>query len=286
MLVWIVGKDGLVGKSLVRNLNFMHVGSGRKEADVTDPKSLEAFFLEHHPTHIINCSAIVSVDSCENSLKSKAEEVNIDGVRNLALLSKKYNVKFVHISTDYVFDGAKGSDYTEEDETNTVNEYGRTKLAGEEVLQEILTDALIIRTASLYGFDKKGLIDGLVETLQKNEVCSFVTDQISSPTFVEDLEKGVGALLKENGIFHFVNKGHCSRFELLCFVKDLMEKYKIPMLCKKVEKKRQKDFQREAIRPVRSVLSTKKVEKFLDFPIRGWMEALEEFFVNKWVDNG
>jgi dTDP-4-dehydrorhamnose reductase len=285
MLVWIVGKDGLVGKSFLRNLHLMHIGSGR-EIDVTDPKALEVFFLKHHPTHIINCSAVVCVDSCENTLKGKAHSVNIDGVKNLALLCKKYGVKLIHISTDYVFDGTKGSNYFEEDQTNPVNEYGKTKLEGEKVLQQILKDGLIIRTASLYGFDKKGLIDDLVERLKTNKVCSFVTDQISSPTYVEDLVKGVEKLLDQSGVFHFVNSGHCSRFELLVFVKHLMQKYNIPIVCQKVEKKTQNDFKRAAKRPIYSALSTKKVEKYLDFLVRNWQEALEEYFVNKWVDRG
>lgn len=284
MLVWVAGKDGLVGKAMIECLEVMHIGTGKDDVDIENFPSIEEFFLKHHPTHIINCTAVVEVDKTENELLDKAKAVNIDGVENLARLAKKYDVKLMHISTDYVFDGTSASSYKEEDKTNPVNAYGKTKLAGENILFTICPEAVCVRTASVYGYGKKGLIDSLVELLKQQEVCSFVTDQISSPTHADDLTKAVTYLFQSQGVFHFVNEGFCSRYELLEFVKHLMDKYKIPHACKKLEKKKQIDFKRPAKRPVRSVLSTEKITKLLDYPIRSWQNALEEYFVRKWVD--
>ncbi len=281
MLVWVVGKDGLVGQSLMKAL-FDGVGSSRSQADVTDKKALEAFFKEYKPTHIVNCSAIVEVDKVENDFANLAKKINVDGVENLAYIAKKNRVKLIHISTDYVFDGEKKDAYTESDPTRAINVYGQTKLLGEEKLFSIYPSAVSIRTASLFGYGKPGLIDSMVRLLQKNETCSFAIDQVSTPTLVDDLVKAILSLLDKEGIFHFVNRGFCSRFELLTFIKELMEKYHVPCKCTHIEAKLQADFQRPALRPHRSVLSTKKIEPFLPFTIRSWMEVVEEFFAHQW----
>lgn len=282
MLVWVVGAQGLLGQSMMEVLDLPLVGSSHEDVDILNLSQMEAFYLEHRPTHIINCTAVVEVDKCEKELYQPAEDINVKGVVHLATLSKKYGIKVIHISTDYVFDGTKGSDYVEEDRTNPINRYGKTKLKGEQRLLEILPDSVIIRTASLYGKAKSGLIDSLVSMLGNFEECSFVTDQISTPTNVDDVSMATKCLLEQSGIYHFVNKGFCSRYDLLVFVKALMEKYKMPVACKMMKPCAQRDFPRPAIRPVRSVLSTKKVEPLLDFKIRPWEMALESFFVDKW----
>jgi len=281
MLVWVVGKDGLVGQSMMKAL-FDAVGSSRSQADVTNIKALEEFYKEYKPTHIINCSAVVHVDRSENDLASLARKINVDGVQNLAKIAKKNRVKLIHISTDYVFDGEKKDAYTEQDSTKAINVYGQTKLIGEEKLFSTYPAAVLVRTASLFGYGKPGLIDSMVRLLQKNETCSFVTDQVSTPTFVEDLTQAIVCLLDQEGIFHFVNRGFCSRYELLTFVKELMEKYHVPCKCTHVQTKLQSDLPRVAIRPHRSVLSTKKIEQILPFAIRPWQDAVEEYFVNQW----
>ncbi|MCH9811552.1 dTDP-4-dehydrorhamnose reductase [bacterium] len=283
MLVWVVGAEGLLGKAMMEVLDVPLVGSSHEDADVLDLKGLENFYLEHRPTHIVNCSAVVEVDKAEGELSSLAEDINVKGVVHLAVIAKKYHLKVIHISTDYVFDGRKKTDYVEEDAVNPVNGYGRTKLEGERRLLQILPESAILRTASLYGKAKKGLIDSLVFLLQTKEECSFVTDQISSPTNVEDVAVAVKAILEKSGVYHFVNKGFCSRFELLVFVKGLMEKYGLEVFCKKLVESTQKDFPRPATRPVRSVLCTKKIEPLMEFPIRSWQSALESFFLEKWV---
>jgi dTDP-4-dehydrorhamnose reductase len=282
MLIWIVGKDGLLGKSMMETMTPEHIGSSRDEVDVLNPSMIEAFYIKHKPTHIINCTAVVEVDKAEGEFSFKAEEVNLRGIENLALLAKQQGLKVMHISTDYVFDGTKKEAYIEEDIVNPVNRYGLTKLLGEQKLLEILPGAVIIRTASVFGPAKYGLIDSMVDLLQNKEECSFVTDQISTPTYVDDIVVAATCLLDEKGIYHFVNKGFCSRYELLSFIKDLLIKYQLPLKCKKIGKSTQKDFSRPATRPIRSVLSTKKIEPLLSFTIRPWQDAVENFFVGKW----
>lgn len=283
MLVWVVGKDGLMGQSVCNTLGLPLIGSCRIEVDVRSKQMLEVFYQKHKPSHIVNCSAYVQVDQTEGALAKDAYNVNVVGTMNLALLAKTYDLKMVHLSTDYVFDGEKETDYTERDRTNPINVYGKTKLEGEQEAKAELPTVTILRTASLFGPYKRGLIDSMVDMLIGEESCSFVSDQISTPTHVDDVTSAIRCILDEEGIFHFVNGGHCSRFELLEFLRDLLHKYKIPVKCKELIKVVQKDFSRPAKRPHRSVLSTKKIERHLDFTIRSWQEAVEAFFVSKWV---
>jgi dTDP-4-dehydrorhamnose reductase len=281
MLVWVVGKNGLVGQS-VMNALFDAVGSLRSQADVTDPKALEEFYKEYKPTHIINCSAIVHVDKVEHEYANLAKKINVDGVENLAKVAKKNRAKLIHISTDYVFDGEKEEAYSEEDQKKAVNVYGQTKLLGEQRLFDILPSAVCVRTASVYGYGKDGLIESMKHYLEENKRCLSPIDQVSTPTCSEDLATAILSLLDKEGVFHFVNKGFCSRFELLTFIKELMDTYQLPYACTHIEPVLQKDLKRAALRPCRSVLSTKKIEEVLKGPIRSWQEGVEEYFARRW----
>lgn len=286
MKFWVVAKEGLLGKEVCgyfeeRGIAF--IGSAHSEADILDPKSIKSFFETHTPTHIVNCAAYVNVDEAEKKGKEDAFKLNVMGPKNLRELSEKQGARLIHIGTDYVFDGKKRDEYVENDSTGPINEYGRTKLEGEiEVLK--YEKAVCIRTASLYGLGKPGIISHMIDSLKEKEIVQHIMDQISSPTYTKDLAEAIFAVRDQKGVFHFANKGGVSRYGLLVHIWHLAKELGIDIRCKEVNSVTQKDCKRAAIRPERSVLSSKKIEVFLEKPVRTWEEALREYmscYVNK-----
>lgn len=278
--IWVVASQGLVGIDMIKFLEkkgIKHISSTRHEADVTKPEALAQFFDKHNPTHIINCSANVNVDLAEDQERQLAYDVNVTGTANLAQLAKEKGVKLVHISTDYVFDGEKETDYVETDPVNPINHYGVTKLEGEQKLLEIYPEAVSIRTASVYGSGKQGLVAGIIKMLETKEEAKGITDQTSTPTYSPHLVKALWDLRDQKGIFHFVNKGFASRFDLVKEIKDLADQHGIPIKCQRLLGLESIEFGRAAVRPRRSVLSTAKIEKILSWPIPTWKEALQEY---------
>lgn len=280
MKFWVVAKQGLAGidmcKCLERN-GVVFVGSSHSEADVLQPSALEAFYQKHQPTHIINCSANVNVDKAEKEEKELAYAINVTGVVNLAKLAKQKHTRLVHISTDYVFDGEKEGEYEETDPVNPINEYGRTKCEGEMKLLELYPTAVSVRTASLYGAGKEGLVSGIVKALQTQDEVRHISDQTSSPTNTYDLARALFDIRDQSGIFHFTNKGSVSRVGLVQEIKCLLEEKGVFVKCNRIVGTTRVLSNRPAMRPRRTVLSTKKIEPLLTHPIRTWQEALKGY---------
>lgn len=279
MKFWVVAKEGLLGQEMYE---FLHkkkiplVGSIQQEVDILNKEALSKFCAAHVPTHIVNCAAYVNVDEAEGIGKESAYAVNVQGVKNLVELAKERGIRLIHISTDYVFDGKKGGDYSESDPTHPINVYGETKLKGEE---EVLKyeKGLILRTASIYGHGKPGIISGILDTLKTKERARHIADQVSTPTYTKDLVEAIFAIREEAGIFHFTNRGDVSRYGLLVHLWHLAQELGIPIKCKEVNPISQKEAKRAAIRPERSVLSIAKIEPFLEKRVRTWECALREY---------
>lgn len=281
MKFWVVASGGLVGLEMCRLLerkgaNF--VKSSHQEVDVRNVKAIESFFMKHKPTHIINCSAHVEVDKAEDQEAGLAFEVNAEGSKNLAQVAKNQNIRLIHISTDYVFDGKSQKDYEEGDVTAPINIYGQTKLEGERgILETYPNGSVIVRTASLYGKAKPGLVSKILHQLKTKQVVQNISDQISTPTYTKDLCKALFDVRDQTGVFHFVNKGHTSRLGLTEEIKKIAEEMGIMVQCKKIEGVTRLESKRPAMRPKRSVLSTKKIAVLLDYPIRDWKDALRDY---------
>ena len=279
MKFWVVAKNGLLGQEVCKNLEargISYIGSSHLEADILNLEALKKFSQLHQPTHIVNCAAYVNVDEAEGSGKELAHKLNVIGPKNLVEISREANTRLIHIGTDYVFDGNKEGNYVETDTTNPINEYGRTKLLGEiEVLK--YEKGLSLRTASIYGSGKPGIVSGILETLKTREEARHISDQISSPTYTNDICEAIFAVKNERGVFHFTNSGEVSRYGLVLHIWRLAKELGIEMKCKQVTPVTQKESKRAAIRPCRSVLSCKKIEPFLNKPIRTWEIALREY---------
>jgi dTDP-4-dehydrorhamnose reductase len=189
MKALIIGKNGQVAWELMQTCP-KHVNAkalGRNEIDITNIESILQTVKNFKPEVIINASAYTAVDRAESE-EALAFKINKNAVGNLALVAKKYNIRFIHISTDFVFDGTKSTAYRVDDETNPVNVYGASKLAGEEVIKRVYPEnSVIIRTSWVYSTHGNNFVKTMLRLMAEKESLNIVSDQIGSPTYAKGL---------------------------------------------------------------------------------------------------
>ena len=280
MKIIIFGANGMLGSDVAKHLNGVEYGNDiqlvnvdKDDVDISDKVQTIQFVGQHNPDIIINCAAYTDVDGCEENYDT-AYSVNATGVMNVALAAKEYGSKVVHISTDYVFNGAVSNPYTEESPVNPLSVYGKSKLKGEESLRELLNDFIIIRTAWLYGgANHKNYVQTMLSLGEKLEELNVVVDQIGSPTFTVDLAKAVYLLIKGGhmGTFHVTNSGSCSRLEWSQKIFEI-NRNKIKLNPVTSDK-----FPRPACVPAHAILSCEKFNSATGWQMRGWDEALVDY---------
>ena len=273
MKIVITGANGMLGHDLARVLdNHDLFLFDSKSLDITDMVVVKEKVLSVEPDILINAAAFTDVDACESQFDD-AYNVNALGVRNLALVCSDLNIPLVHISTDYVFKGDKNTPLLEDDPVGPNTAYGKTKLKGEEFIQEILDKFFILRTAWLYGHDGSNFVETMLSLSQTNDELNVVNDQIGSPTFTRDLAVKIGELIDSDkyGIYHLTNAGECSWYEYC------MEFYALAGKETKVRPVTTEEFPRPAPRPHYSVLSNEKWIKAGFTPMRSYKEALKDY---------
>lgn len=279
MKVWIVGSLGLLGSALTRFLQKDFVATSKLECDITNPDAIDVFLNQHADvTHIINASAFSLVDAAEVE-RNHAFLVNAMGPYYLAVAAKKRGLQFLHVSTDYVFNGDGNRALCENDSTDPVNYYGITKLEGEKRVLEILPEAVIIRISALFGSRGRNFVAQLQNLLSEKKELFLACDQFNSPTYVLDLCTVIEKLIDQKGIYHFANKGMASKFDIAqvmlgCMLQKGLLK-QIPIL----HAVKSSYFSGYCLRPVFSVLNTDKISKQLNISIRPWQEALTEYML-------
>ncbi|MBA7541362.1 dTDP-4-dehydrorhamnose reductase [subsurface metagenome] len=215
-----------------------------------------------------------------------AFRINKDGVRNIALFSTKRQIRLIHISTDYVFDGQQGGGavvYSEDDKTNPINIYGKSKLAGEEEIKKILEKYFIIRTAWLYGAKGNNFVYTMLRLFRERDVVKVVEDQWGSPTYTVDLAGAILKIIEDDsisyGIYHFTNEGVTSWYEFARTINKKAKRLGLIEDNKKVEIQsiKTENYPTAARRPKCSVLSNEKIKKEFTLKIRNWDKALEDF---------
>lgn len=288
-MIWLIGNKGMLGndvEKLLKERELTYCASD-KEVDISDYKALEKFGKDKKIKWIINCSGYTKVDKAEEEI-DEAFRINKDGVRNIALFSASRQIRLIHISTDYVFDGRqeRTAAYSEDDKTNPINIYGKSKLAGEEEIKKILKEYFIIRTAWLYGLQGNNFVYTMLRLFKERDLVKVVEDQWGSPTYTADL---AGAILKtieddsvSYGIHHFTNEGMTSLYEFARTIYKKAKEFGLIECNKKVEIQtiKNEDYPTAARRPKYSVLSKEKIKKEFGLKIKDWDEALEDFLVS------
>jgi dTDP-4-dehydrorhamnose reductase len=279
MKVWVVGSQGMLGSALLAFLKkekIEAVGTSRSEADVTQMTQLVKMHRLIQPTHIINCTAFTNVDGAESNA-AEAFAVNVEGAVNLALLAKSSGDRFIHVSTDYVFDGKKQSPYVEEEACSPINQYGKSKREGELKILQMYPKACIVRTSWLFGSKGKNFISSILQWLKEKEELMVVTDQSSRPTYCHDLARAIILLANAEGIVHFANDGVRSRFQIAEDVLQAAHALGFPVKCRKIIPVPSSQFPTPAARPEYTALDTSKYYQLTRQQPRSWNEILNEY---------
>jgi dTDP-4-dehydrorhamnose reductase len=198
--ILVIGKNGQVGFELLRSLAGAGqvVAVGRNEMDLSDPESIRRTVREIGPDLIVNAAAYTAVDQAESE-PELALAVNGVAPGILAEEAKRLGAALIHYSTDYVFDGAKGAPYTEDDEPRPINAYGRTKLAGERAIQAVDAPHLILRTSWIYGARGNNFLLTILRLAQERDELSIVDDQVGAPTWSRALAEATSGILTRLG---------------------------------------------------------------------------------------
>lgn len=275
MKILVLGHKGMLGSDLVSILGVSHDVTGKdiEDFDISSARDCRGIILESGADIVVNAAAYTDVDGCESN-REECFSVNAEGAKNVALICKDRGIKNVHFSTDYVFDGEKGSPYIEEDVCNPLNVYGESKLKGELYLRNILDNYILLRTAWLYGKNGNNFVKTILKKAGSVNKLKVVDDQIGSPTCTIDLASAVKVLIEGDysGIFHVTNSGESSWYE---FAVRILEYAGITDI--KVEPIKSDGLVRKAVRPRYSVLSCRKFFNETKVPLRSWQKALSDY---------
>lgn len=270
----ITGGNGQLGtelRHLLDETGVTYVSTDSQEMDITDAKATMAKIQEIKPEVIFHCAAYTAVDQAEDEGKALDERINVEGTRNVAQAAKAVGATLVYISTDYVFDGTKKEgEYRVDDPVNPQNEYGRTKLLGEQVVQEIMNDYYIIRTSWVFGQYGHNFVFTMQRLAKEHESLTVVNDQFGRPTWTRTLAEFMKYVIDHRaptGIYHLSNDNHCSWYE---FAREILKEFVV-----EVKPVTSEQYPQKAKRPQYSVMDLSKA-KAIGFEIPTWQEALEQ----------
>ncbi|CCQ10281.1 dTDP-4-dehydrorhamnose reductase [Pseudoalteromonas luteoviolacea B = ATCC 29581] len=282
MNVLIIGKSGQVAWELMQTCpkNVNAVALGRNDIDITSQESIECAIYTHKPTVIINASAYTAVDKAELD-KESAYLINVVAVELLAAASHKHQIRFVHISTDFVFDGQSNLAYKVSDNPNPINVYGVTKCDGEKaVLKYKNENFIVVRTSWAYSINGHNFVKSIIRKIKNNESLRVVDDQIGCPTYGPDLAKFIWRVLQvknANSIYHWCDNGIASWYDFAFEVLSLAEKYCLVNSGKvSVVRCKTSDYASKIQRPVFSLLDNSQSQEILQS--KHWRSNLNDFF--------
>jgi dTDP-4-dehydrorhamnose reductase len=283
--ILVIGAKGMLGKDLFKVLySTFHTNKRSNwevlewdvdEIDIREEKRTVAKIESFRPEIVINVAAYTDVDGCELN-EEKAFAVNAEGMKHVALGALQCRAKVVYLSTDYVFDGKKREPYLESDPPNPLNVYGRSKWKGEQYVQGLVKDALIVRTEWLYGRYGNNFVTSILRQAREKKVLTIVNDQFGSPTYTVDLSEAICVLLQcdARGVFHVANSDLCTWYTFGQAILKLsgMERVKVIPISSK-------ELGRPAIRPAYSVFNCQKLKQVTGMNLRPWSEALRDFLL-------
>ena len=269
----ILGGKGMLGTDMAKTCEHRGFAAhvfDLPESDIADSEQLRE--AVDSADMIINCAAYTDVDGAERQV-DLAYQVNAAAVGRLGELAKQAGKWVLHVSTDFVFDGRLERPYTESDTPNPINEYGRTKLAGERLLVESGCRSCIVRVEWTYGSAGNNFVTKLLQRARSGQPVKVVDDQIGSPTATTEASKAICDLLrrKTEGLFHFASEGYVSRYEMAKFVCDKLSLGVNLSPCKT------SDFVGPAARPLNSRFDCSKIKTLLNERIKPWQVPLEDF---------
>ena len=286
-MIWIIGNAGMLGTELVELCNkqgLSYVGTDR-EVSILEPLALESFLASlvekgQKPDWIINCAAYTAVDKAEDEPK-RCYALNAQGPQNIGRVAQAFGVRVLHVSTDYVFSGDGTRPYREDDSIAPQSVYGKTKADGEALLLQECADAVIVRTAWLYGRYGPNFVVTMLKLMNSRDSIGVVADQKGSPTWARDLGAAiltiVGTPRAIAGIYHFTDEGEISWYE---FAREIYAQGRelglIGHECD-IRPLTTAEYPIKAKRPAYSVLSKEKIKNTFGVSVPQWQESLSRY---------
>ncbi len=281
MKILVTGSYGQLGSELkelsVNYPDWEFLFTDADSLDITNEKAVDVFLNNNKPSILINCAAFTAVDKAETETNA-AHQLNAIAPGILAKLTKKYKCGFIHISTDYVFNGEGYKPYSEFDVVNPAGVYGKTKLAGERAIRSASTKAVVIRTAWLYSAYGSNFVKTMLRLAKERDVLKVVFDQTGTPTYAADLAEALLSIVESYsknpaalvpGIYHYSNEGVASWYD---FAKSIFEISGIQLQVLPVLSE---EFPTPAKRPHFSVLNKSKIKATFNLTIPYWKESLK-----------
>lgn len=274
--ILVTGSNGQLGSEL-RDLGnslpgYEFVFFDRASLPIQDSAASRKIIEHYRPSHLINAAAYTQVDKAESEI-DQANLINGEAVGNLASLCGEFNSRFIHVSTDYVFNGNATNPIKEDDPVEPVNAYGYSKLLGEKLTLQNNPSSVIIRTSWVYSAYGKNFVKTMIRLMNEKESINVVKDQVGSPTYAADLAAAIIKIISNQkwipGIFHFSNRGIISWFDFATEIRN-----QIGSSCK-VNAIPTSHYPTPARRPMYSVLDTNKIEKTYGVAIKDWKDSLK-----------
>lgn len=277
MKILVTGSKGQLGKSLRDTSLVFHEYDwhfkSSKELNITNKEAISEVFEKEKFDYCINCAAYTAVDKAEVD-KNQAFLVNAKALEYLAQNCEKFNCVLIHVSTDFVFDGLKKTAYTELDKTNPINEYGKSKLLGEENVERFCSKYYILRTSWVYSNYGNNFLKTMLRFEKEKKQLSIVNDQIGTPTYAGDIANAIMIIIQSNtanyGIYHYSNEGETNWFDFAKAIFNFTDS-KIEILPVSSNQ-----YVTAAERPKNSVLNKDKIKKIFQIKIPDWKDSLEK----------
>ncbi len=278
--ILVTGANGQLGSELQQLATiypaFEFIFTDVNELSITDEAAVNAFFAAHTPAYCINCAAYTAVDKAESDAAT-AELVNATAVGYLAAACKKYDTKFVHVSTDYVFDGSATEPYKESDTPNPIGAYGITKLKGEQLALQNDPSVIIVRTSWVYSSYGNNFVKTMLRLMSERESINVVSDQFGSPTYAADLAKGILEICKWSldnnqwvaGIYNYSNEGIITWYDFAVAIKELTNSKCV------VNPIPTSAYPTPAKRPAYSAFDKTKIKTTFNIHIPEWRDSLQ-----------
>ncbi|MCT1403445.1 dTDP-4-dehydrorhamnose reductase [Paenibacillus sp. p3-SID867] len=284
MKVLVTGANGQLGKDvthLLTEAGHEVIGCGRAELDITNMEQCGQVISAHNPDIIIHCAAYTAVDAAESDVDG-AYHVNAIGTRNIAVSAEKMGATVVYISTDYVFNGNSETAYVEYDDTDPQTIYGRSKLAGEQMIRDFCSKWFIVRTSWVFGLHGNNFVKTMLRLGQEKPLLKVVNDQKGSPTYTVDLAQFLINLIstEKYGIYHASNSGSCTWYEFTSAIFEEAREQLGLTITAELQPCTTEEFPRPAPRPANSVMDhlAIRLNQFEDLP--HWREGLKQFMLD------
>ena len=279
MKILVTGANGQLGRETVLMLQKAGqevIATTRQELDFSSPENITSIIANHQANWVINCAAYTQVDKAESDQKL-AFVVNRDAAKAIAEGVKLYGGKLLHVSTDYVFDGRQSQAYKEDDATQPLGVYGQSKFEGEQAIREVLPEAIILRTAWVYGIHGHNFVKTILRLAAEREVLSVVDDQIGTPSWTADIAQAMLTLIQKDitGTCHFTNEGVASWYDFAVAILEFGKNLGYPVKTQKIIPIPSSQYPTPAPRPAFTVLSKEKIRKLLGYDIPHWQASLK-----------